>query len=100
MISTAKRLLNHTQQKTTKHHLVAVIEAEADNTFSVDFAVKATPEEAEIAALELLSIIRDSAAEGASCCPSCDGRLARVTQAMAALTAQPGVTPINKEPIH
>lgn len=102
MSNTADKLLAHTRSRTTKHHLVGVVEPDGANPgrFTVDFALKVSNDQAEIAALELLAIVQENAAEGASCCAECASRLTRVTQAMAALTTAPGVIFIKQEPVH
>ncbi|MCO8030102.1 hypothetical protein NI454_09075 [Brevundimonas diminuta] len=102
MSNTADKLLARTKAHTTKHHLVAVIESDPNTPgrFTVDFALKATPYEAEIAAIELLAIVQENAAVGAGCCDACSERLNRVTQALTALTAAPGVALITQELPH
>lgn len=102
MSNTAEKLLAHTKARTTKRHLVGVVEPDAKNPgrFTVDFALKAGVYETEIAVIELLAIVQENAAPGAACCDACAKRLNRVSQALSILTAAPGVALITQEPVH
>jgi hypothetical protein len=100
--NTAEKLLAHTKARTTKRHLIGVVEPDSQNPgrFTVDFALKADIYQAEVAAIELLAIVQENAAAGAGCCDACAERLNRVTQALAALTKAPGVALITQELPH